>query len=722
MKALNKAILIVIASLSVLAGLMPVQVATAQPHEDPDAALWVFDGVSLLQKYSEAVDMVVDKDKTGIEATYEQALQANIPGEVRDSVDVFLSSGSLLAEAIPAIKADLEASRAMLSQSRPEDAVKSARAALSRLTRAYAQIQAMETATEDAGRWWKEDLADGQSRFSRAYYDVLEKLLRIRNLLALLNEVGSNLALQADILSAAARGASGVDLADALKDAAVREAFEAALAAALKDAAARGASGARLADVLRDITPGTLPPDVLAQLIAALSKGAVLKPTTLTLAVSPQSVFVGDEVEFRGTLSGGGSPLGGRAVTVLLDGSFDRVLQTDEKGAFAGSLRLPYRYVPTMTLQAIYFPAGADLGSYLGCSSPELALDVLFYATTLVLDVPDRGYPGRDLEVKCRLDHGDSPAPAGRPVILYWDGKPVVEKTVSTQFETTVPLANDTLSGRHKLAVFAPAQGRYASADAGADVRVSQIPATIDLNAQRVLLLPLSMGVTGIVRSDLGPLDGANLTIQMGDWQTTARTASDGSFEANLGTGLSFSLFGSQELSVVASPEEPWNERASSTQNVVVINPVNIVGLMLALVAMALLAVRWVRRRPAYVFDSPVTLPLPVTMRTEPPRQKAMLALQETPAGPRAMLLAVYREMLRLIQGATAVGLGPSRTLREFAQECGPRLGPLAGYFRELTLMVEKLLYSRQGAGQAEAARSTELGQKLKEGLKREGN
>ncbi|MDO8490430.1 MAG: DUF4129 domain-containing protein, partial [Dehalococcoidia bacterium] len=261
---------------------------------------------------------------------------------------------------------------------------------------------------------------------------------------------------------------------------------------------------------------------------------------------------------------------------------------------------------------------------------------------------------------------------------------------------------------------------RYAPVNAGAQVQVAKVPGSVNVRTQRLLLLPMSLDVTGRVQSPLGPLKGALLTVRLGDWESTARSDADGRFSAHLDTGLSLTLFGAQQLSVVANPEEPWHETSSAIVNMMVINPVNIGGLVLAVVALALYGVRWMKRRPVYAV-APVARSAPAMMNKESP-QRPLLAPQEMAVGPRAVLLAVYKDVLRLVQSMTAVALGPNRTLREFAQECGPRLGPLAGPFRELTLMMEKLLYSRHGAEESEAASGAELGRTLKEGLEREGS
>lgn len=649
MRLLRNAFLLVAVALAVMVPLLPAPAGAAQAHEDPDAAPWVFDGVSVLEKYSEALDTVLPVDLEALALLQEQALLANIPDDLRKSADIFLSSAQPLAELIPAIRANLETARTLLAQARPEQAREASVVAGGEIIQAYTRLRAMETTAQDAGRWWKVDSAHPQGPLRRAYDEVMDKLRRLRDLVGLLDEMNSSVALRAD-------------------------------------------------------------------------KGSpiTVSPTTLTLSASPGSAFVGEEVEFRGTLAGGGSPLSGRTVTLLLNGSASQVLETDEVGSFGGRLTLPYVYEPEATIQAVFYPEGDDQVLFLGCASPEVDITVLFYSATLGVEVPDRGYPGLDLAVNVDISYGDNPPPAGRTVLVYWDEDLVYEVTASGGFEREIAVPENMASGEHRVSVYALPQGRYAPADSSAQVQVARAAVIVDVHAQSVLLLPMSLGVSGRAHSTLGPLRNALLTVRLGDWQTTTRSDGDGRFDMHLGTGVSLTLFGAQQLSVAASPEEPWHESGSTVLNTTVINSVNIAGLLLALVALAAFALRWMRGRPARIAALPRAQAYPAAMVTMSPPQKTLPAAQETATGPGAVLLAVYREALRLVQGVTSIALGPSRTLREYAQECGPRLGPLAGYFRDLTMMVERLLYSRHEVVSSEAERSAELGRTLKEGLERE--
>ena len=78
-----------------------------------------------------------------------------------------------------------------------------------------------------------------------------------------------------------------------------------------------------------------------------------LIPTGLSLSVSPASVFVGDSITVSGRLTGNGNPLANRKLSLLLDDE-PVVITTDLDGSYAIDITIPYKYVSTMTLSAVY--------------------------------------------------------------------------------------------------------------------------------------------------------------------------------------------------------------------------------------------------------------------------------------------------------------------------------------------------------------------------------
>lgn len=625
--------------------------AAIPPHQDPDSALWVFDGVSLLNKYSEALDNVLGRDATAVSALQEQASRANIPSELGDSVDDFLSSGDTLAQLIPEIESDLEMSRIMLGQFRTDESEASAAAAKEKLTRAYKQLEVMEREAKTTGGWWKAGSAKLGSALMDAYQGVLDRLEELLRLLDLLGQMSSNLAEQSATVA------------------------------------------------------------------------VPLSHTAVSLWVEPLSAFVGDTVEFGGELSSESQPLPGRKVTILLGGAPVSEEITDSKGIYRGRITLPYRYVPEMTLQTIYYPRGDDIGLYLGSSSPEVTVTVLYYVTRLKLEVPENAYPGLGLVLKGQFDYGDSPSPQDRSLQVYWNGSLAAEKTVApTVFTLELEVAPETNLGKHRLSVYVSPDKRYGPASADADVEVVKLTPVIELDAPAVVLLPLSQDIQGRVYSSLGPLQQASVRISLGDWETTTRTGNEGTFHARLGTGLSLTLVGSQALQASVRPTEPWHQASSSTVNLVMINLANIAGLVLVLAISVLLGVRQWRRRPAPMAAPAVPQPSSALVGKESHPPQPELLKPEPEGSPQSILVTLYRGVLRLVQMLTAVLLRKNHTLREYAQECAPKLGPLAGYFQELTDIMEKALYARQRPEQADAVRGTKLTRKLLEEVDHENS
>jgi len=80
-----------------------------------------------------------------------------------------------------------------------------------------------------------------------------------------------------------------------------------------------------------------------------------LIPTELSLSVTPASVFVGDSTTASGRLSSDGKPLTKRRLTLTLD---DKPIATTTEidGSYVTNITIPYKYVTTMALTAVYDP------------------------------------------------------------------------------------------------------------------------------------------------------------------------------------------------------------------------------------------------------------------------------------------------------------------------------------------------------------------------------
>ena len=200
----------------------------------------------------------------------------------------------------------------------------------------------------------------------------------------------------------------------------------------------------------------------------------------------------------------------------------------------------------------------------------------------------------------------------------------------------------------------------------------------------------------------------------------STRTLDDGTFHAQLGTGMSLTLLGSQDLRITATPVEPWYKTVSLVIPLMVINPANMLLLALAIAIPALLSLSRLRKRAVTAAVRPLPELVPALVKKESPPRPGILepVANETPG---SILLTLYRGILRLVQETTALVLSPYHTLREFARESAPGLGVFGGYFQEFTMMVERLIYSRHRSTESDAARAREISRRLKEGVKGAG-
>ena len=81
-------------------------------------------------------------------------------------------------------------------------------------------------------------------------------------------------------------------------------------------------------------------------------------------------------------------------------------------------------------------------------------------------------------------------------------------------------------------------------------------------------------------------------------------------------------------------------------------------------------------------------------------------ASNESPEEIANPIIYTYRWVLKLVQALTRAVFKPSMTLREYAAANARLLGPLSKPFLELTLLVERKLYSRHQTTPAEIEKS----------------
>ena len=241
-------------------------------------------------------------------------------------------------------------------------------------------------------------------------------------------------------------------------------------------------------------------------------------------------------------------------------------------------------------------------------------------------------------------------------------------------------------------------------------------------------MIPGGISLEGKLYSEVGPLSGALVRMELGKSQVEVISSEDGTFDAEIKMGMGFSLIGSQALAIQVIPQEPWHATLTTARNIVIINTVNCGGILILLVFLGIYLPGRLRRRiGAYSLRRVRSAAAAAQPEPTPVYSESMLtpALPEesieTSKEPRSRIFSWYRLVIRLIQGITKVLMKPQQTLREFNGETSQSLGPVAKYFTELTKTVERLLYSSYRPTKRDAERSKELSHNIEEGLKDEG-
>ncbi len=662
-------ILLSVIILSALPGLVLAQT----PHENPDAAKEIFSGISLLRYYSDALELLLKRDAAGTEAWLQKVPFAHVPPNLQEVISNFATHGINTSKLVLDIGKDPEVLKKLVSQYRFDEAMELSDKVFTEISQAYKSLEELEKAFETTAEETGAASASPKSELGRTYRRGSSKLDEIRKMLDLDKKLMANLLL----------GFKTTGSPEQLK---------------------------------------------------------FLRSTRITLKVNPIKAFVGDEIHFEGLLTSEGKPLPGRKVDILLNGVpvvtmvtgkglcrcsgflLDRYGKTTvEKGRFQGMLRIPYRYVSEMTLQALYYPRDKDIGLYLASRSPVVKLKVLFYSAELKLKPAGKSYPGLEAVIKGKFDYGQSPIPEARRIEVYLDNDFVTEAEVQQDFSLKLKLDPETELGRHVVTIAAPAKGRYAPVVRSAFLNVTQAIPAVNFNLPKVALIPGTISLGGRITSEVGPARNAKLKIKLGGSQAELVTLKDGTFKAKIKKGLGWEFIGREPLKFQLVPQEPWLASLSGSKDLFLINLVNSGGILAMLIFLSIWLPGRLRRR--------LRIPLRKEIRPIPQPQpsKKTLAPLPTPAEevefkgePRSRILARYQWIVKLIQGFTRAVIGPQQTLREFLEETSPSLGPGARLFEALTRLVERLFYSSYNPTEEDVKTSENLAQDIKKGIAKE--
>ncbi|MFP4641262.1 MAG: DUF4129 domain-containing protein [Dehalococcoidia bacterium] len=447
-----------------------------------------------------------------------------------------------------------------------------------------------------------------------------------------------------------------------------------------------------------------------------------VRPTKISFGVDPATAFVGEEVGFLGKLTSKGKPLAGRKIVLLLDGTEYDSAVTGDDGWYEGTFDVPYNYVSEISLEALYRPHNEDTGTYLASKSPPVKLDVMFYKGSLLLELDNKAHPGLETIVRGKFDYEEAPGLQTREIEIYFDDQLIERESVSQEFSVPVKIDPDTHPGRHIVTVSAAGSGRHAPIVSSEYLEVARIKTMVDLSLPIMAFVPGNMELTGKAYSEAGPVKNGDIQLKLGTAETTCQTSEDGTFSATLSKGAGLELIGSQSINVKVIPDDAWHAQVSSRHSVFVVNWVNSSGIVIILVVLVFV----VRRRlsgfalPRHRKSKESLTPVPFPA-TPGPSGAMYTSDEEMPRGdPGKRILSWYQRVVRMLVTALGLGIGSSQTLREFLQEVTPRLGPMAGFFEELTHFVERILYSGNQPTDEEARRAEEISREVEEKVRDE--
>jgi len=451
--------------------------------------------------------------------------------------------------------------------------------------------------------------------------------------------------------------------------------------------------------------------DELNQLRLSLIEGHRIQaqeeliPTELSLTVTPPSVFVGDVVYASGRLTAGGAPLANRKLTLLLD-SRPMTINTEQDGIYNVSTTIPYKYVHTMTLQALYTPSGSDIGTYLASRSLPVQVSTSFYSTTLTVSVPESAHPGLPITISGEV--GSTGGSIDRSLKVFLDNNMIAQKTIRGQFNIEITPSPQLLDGEHALTLDVASQERYAGASKSLTVNISRIPIQVDIQVPSLIVIPKSFDIKGRVYHNAEPLQEAEVSLNFRLSTTIIRTSTDGSFTAIIDTPLDLSFAAPQELTVTVRPLEPWYASRQIKRWVFSINPTNMSIMLVIFLSLGLLAYSRVRGKPRQEPFSPRAELRERLVAAPPAKPEYKLT------GIKGDIMSAYLSGLGSVERATYIHTAPHITLREFLNAAIPLMTVATKPFTELTHMAEIALYSAYEPSEDMPARARRLATTIK--------
>jgi hypothetical protein len=436
-----------------------------------------------------------------------------------------------------------------------------------------------------------------------------------------------------------------------------------------------------------------------------------LTPTEISLNVIPDTVFVGDNITALGRLISSGSSMANKQLTLFLDDDPLDTVTTDINGSYAMKVTVPYKYVSSMTLKAIYTPVGDEMTIYISCESIPVVINTSFYPTSLEVLDPGTVYPEIPVTISGQVRSGNGTI--ARTVRVLLDNRELGKQVTEGKFDIQIIPPQQTATMRRKLTVMVDPQGRYSDVSTNLMIDILAIPIEVDIDMPLLIFIPGLIDVSGKVYHDLDPIQNAQVTLTFNDFTTEVKTSEEGSFNANIEVPRELSFIERQKLEIAIETVEAKYLSLKEERWILTINPSNLGLTFIALVSMGLLIFHRVRSRSSNQQEELFIL-------EREPREPLILAPAEeteTDLGDiKDKIYASYLKGSRVVEEVTDIHLTSNTTLREFLNTTTFRV-PTAVIkpFTELTLIAEDVLYSARKPDENTLASAEQLASIIKE-------
>ncbi|MFC2002733.1 hypothetical protein ACFLV4_02140 [Chloroflexota bacterium] len=162
-------------------------VFAAEPHEDPDAAEQVFGGISLLRYYSEALDLILQRNPAGFEAHLEKMPFTNMPPSIKEASDELAQSAISISYLLTEIDGDMDKLRKLREHFRFDEATELAGQIRDNLSAASNGMERVVEEITTVGEELKISSAPAKSELRRDYDEVLENINMVIEMTVLYN-------------------------------------------------------------------------------------------------------------------------------------------------------------------------------------------------------------------------------------------------------------------------------------------------------------------------------------------------------------------------------------------------------------------------------------------------------------------------------------------------------------------------------------------------------